>query len=323
MKKKLMFSSNYLVILLLFFAVSRSNAGGECWYLEMPKMHGEFLIKESVKSDDAKYKEIMAKIPALIEKGTVTELEACIGKKGNNEHSLSGKNKPFFEKKLDATTIYQGSRYKDYKGDDEYDKRAGWGHYELNNRESGEAQPFKDIKTTRIIGKSWNPTFARFEGEKCQILFERDSASKRPRSVVKSTIECNLRFPDKKDTKLIWLLPIVSVSDHFDLVYRDMEMLKVKQGEEWTDYWGIDLELVNVVRPDLKNQKMFKINCHATHQINNGFDYYEISFKEWPKMKYPFICRRFKKGVGFVYKDFVDDEMRGEMEMKFVSVLGK
>jgi len=150
-------------LLLCFTATIASLSAQEAWLLQMPNKYADYLINRSVANDYDKVAGIVEKLPALIEKKQIREIElikfkAKEGKVQKNEKITEGDR-----------TLTLGSSYRS-SGGSGLDRRS-------LNITTKPTEPSINIDCFGILPRAWTPTFIH-QGEKLTlILLERHAES--------------------------------------------------------------------------------------------------------------------------------------------------
>jgi hypothetical protein len=176
-------------LLLCFTATVATLSAQEAWLLQMPNKFADYLVNRSVANDYDKVAGIVEKLPGLIEKKQIREVElikfkAKEGKVQKNEKITEGER-----------TLTLGSSYRSAGGNG-LDRRS------LTVTTKPTAPSF-NIDSFGILPRAWTPTFIH-QGEKLTlILLERHAESKT--AVVELKYLRQLEFdagPDKN--RVVW-----------------------------------------------------------------------------------------------------------------------
>lgn len=154
---------------------SASLRAQEAWLLEMPKKFGSYLLSKSKAGENDTLQEIIAKLPALVTKKTVREVESIKWKAPGKNHQAK-------------------SRYSSRVGVDKSQRSlsiqtpAGENNYKIDSY--GE------------LSKSWAPTVVLIKGDQYLILFERDESSEKE-SITASNIR-SISYKAAETGELTW-----------------------------------------------------------------------------------------------------------------------
>ena len=171
-------------LLLCFAATVTTLSAQEAWLLEMSNKHADYLVSRSVSNDYDKVAGIIEKLPGLIEKKQIREIElikfkAKEGKVQKNEKITEGDR-----------TLTLGSNYRSAGGN-------GMDRRNLAVTTKPTAPNF-NIDSFGILPRAWTPTFIHQGDKMTVILLERHAESKT--AVVDLKYQRQLEFdagPDK------------------------------------------------------------------------------------------------------------------------------
>lgn len=150
-----MFKTTSKIVVVLALAALGQLRAQEAWILEMPNKYSDYLIKKAVDGDAATVEGIIEKIPDLISKNQIREIELITWK------ADGGKIHPKEMKKIDDVEIQMGSTY----------TSMGGTVSERRNLNIVAAATERNFNITLFgpLGKAWTPTFS-FRDEKLTVL---------------------------------------------------------------------------------------------------------------------------------------------------------
>lgn len=146
---------------LLLLSLLSLNAQPELWYLDMPKTHGDYLLKKFTEGNLEAYQKVLDRIPGLIEDGTIREIEHI---EANNKSG--GKNFPMYQE--DGKTRNRNvSKYNFSRNDEQKLGRIFTIPFD--------ASAMKTLfKTFGALSKTYTPSLAILSKDKVKIALERD-----------------------------------------------------------------------------------------------------------------------------------------------------
>lgn len=146
-------------LILCFTATVATLSAQEAWLLEMPNKYSDYLIKKSIAGDYDTVAGIIEKIPGLIDKKQIRELELV---KWKAEDGKVNKKEKITE---GTTTYYTGARYYSIGGDK-------LDHRKITITSPTTKRNFR-IETFGFVPRAWTPTFANRSDKLTLILLER------------------------------------------------------------------------------------------------------------------------------------------------------
>ena len=150
-----------LKLLLLAMVSTGSLSAQEAWILEMPNKYSDYLIKKATEGDQATVDGIVEKLPGLIAKKQIREIELITWK------AEGGKNHPKKMVTIDGQERQIGSAY----------RSSGGGPNERRNLNITTLANEKDYNIDLFgkLAKNWTPTFSRRTDSLTLLILERNS----------------------------------------------------------------------------------------------------------------------------------------------------
>lgn len=149
-----------LKLLVLAMASIGSLSAQEAWILEMPNKYSDYLIKKAVEGDQATVDDIVEKLPGLIAKKQIREVELITWK------AEGGKNHPKKMVTIAGQERQIGSAY----------RSSGGGPNERRNLNITTPANEKDYNIDLFgkLAKTWTPTFSRRTDSLTLLVLERN-----------------------------------------------------------------------------------------------------------------------------------------------------
>lgn len=175
------------------------HAAGEAWYLEMPLKHADFLIEAALEDDKEAYEKIVDRIPALIQNGTITEIERFKRDNTNppNQSFLEGDLIPKVKHQFEGAEHGSGSHYS---------SREHYGEMNLMFPKAKEGMPHFRVITLRRLGTLWMPTLRVTAEQKVRILLERDPKATVTQQEILEKLELRAESPDNSLVSVTWFV---------------------------------------------------------------------------------------------------------------------
>lgn len=287
--------AQFIVIYTILATSFSSMAAGECWYLKMPKKHADYLVSECGKTDTKGYTEAIARIPDLIKKGTIEEIEICLQAEGQEATDVQGKHHPFeiVELKgkkwgrLDGRKWHEGSMYENKQS-----QEGGRAILTIKGKITPSGQEVLTIQTSRIVGKIWSPTFVFTKDGNTHVLLERDTKSPLEQAVAKSSVHMKCEIPSILDISMTWLLTDETLPARDRLVFEDKTSYYDKHDGQFR-YAGTTIMLAN---GDSKGQSVVPLKFDAQYSLplerggNVGYRSFSANFpREKNQHEAPFL----------------------------------
>jgi len=148
-------------LLILAAAWTGSLGAQEAWILEMPNKYSDYLIKKAVEGDEATVDGIIAKLPGLIEKKQIREIELITWK------AEGGKNHPKKMATISGQERQLGSAY----------RSSGGSPNERRNLNITTVADEKDYNIDLFgkLAKTWTPTFSHRSENLTLLVLERNT----------------------------------------------------------------------------------------------------------------------------------------------------
>ena len=176
--------TNFTAKLLIFLSASfGSLAAQEAWILEMPNKYSDYLIKKAVDGDQATVEGVIEKIPGLIEKKQIREIELITWK------ADGGKNHPQKMATIAGQERQLGSFYRSSGGE-------GTERRNLNITTVANEKDY-NIDLFGKLPKAWTPTFSHRTEDLTLLILERDSFDGEDSHKISHTRQLSLDSPSK------------------------------------------------------------------------------------------------------------------------------